>query len=211
MDGDFANLKEISKISKENDCILIVDDAHGDFIVGNNILKNYSGTPSYFNIDKEVDVHVSSLSKALGCFGGYVSSSNLICKYMINKSRPFIFTSALPIFLCEIANTALVNVKKGIYQKKLYDNIDFFHKIIEEYQISNVNKIRFSPIIPIIIGSEKKTMEISLELLKKGFHVQAIRYPTVNKNQARLRISLSAEHKKYQIYNLINTLNKILK
>ncbi len=211
MDGDFSNLKELSKISKENDCILIVDDAHGDFIVGNNILKNYSGTPSFFNISKEVDVHISSLSKGLGCYGGYVSSSTLICKYLVNKSRPFIFTSALPDFLCELANKALAIVKKGTRQKKLYDNIDFFHKIIEEYKIPNVKKIRFSPIIPIIIGSEKKAMGISMELLKKGFHVQAIRYPTVDKNKARLRISLSAEHKKHQIHNLLDTLNRILK
>jgi glycine C-acetyltransferase len=211
MDGDFSNLKEISKISKENDCILIVDDAHGDFVVGNNILKNYSGTPSFFNISKDVDIHISSLSKGLGCFGGYVSSSKLISKYLINKSRPFIFTSALPDFLCEIANTALTSVKKGTFQKKLYDNIDFFHKLIEESKIMNVKKIRFSPIIPIIIGHEKKTMNISMKLLKKGFHVQAIRYPTVNKNQARLRVSLSAEHQKHQIYSLLITLSAILK
>ena len=211
MDGDFSNLKEISKISKKNDCILIVDDAHGDFIVGDNILKNYSGTPSFFNISKDVDIHISSLSKGLGCFGGYVSSSKLICKYLINKSRPFIFTSAIPDFLCGIANIALTKVKDDIYQKKLYDNIDYFHKITEENNIMNVKKTRFSPIIPIVIGHEKKTMDISRKLLKKGFYVQAIRYPTVDKNQARLRVSLSAEHQKHQIYDLLFALNSILK
>jgi glycine C-acetyltransferase len=211
MDGDFSNLKEISKISKENNCILIVDDAHGDFIVGNNSNKNYSGTPTFFNINQEVDINISSLSKGLGCFGGYVSSSNLICKYIINKSRPFIFTSALPDFLCEIAHFSLKMVKKEKYQTKLYSNIEYFHKILEEYSFFGVKKISFSPIIPIIIGSEKKAMEISLNLLKKGFFVQAIRYPTVKKNQARLRVSLSAEHKKSQIINLIDTLNKITK
>jgi glycine C-acetyltransferase len=211
MDGDFSSLKELSKISKENDCILIVDDAHGDFIVGNDILKDYSGTPSFFNISREVDVHISSLSKGLGCYGGYVSSSRLICKYLVNKSRPFIFTSALPDFLCELANTALSIVKTGARQKKLYDNIDFFHKIMEECDIPNVKVIRFSPIIPILIGSEKKAMDISLKLLKKGFHVQAIRYPTVDINKSRLRISLSADHKKNQIQSLLDTLNKLIR
>lgn len=211
MDGDFSNLKELSKISKENNCILIVDDAHGDFIVGNRNKKDYSGTPAFFNINREVDVHISSLSKGLGCFGGYISSSNLICKYIINKSRPFIFTSALPDFLCEIADMSLKIVKNGKYQKKLYNNIDFFYKILGEFKFFNVNKINFSPIIPIIIGSEKKALDISRELLKKGFFIQAIRYPTVEKGQARLRVSISAEHEKHQIYNLINTLNKIIK
>jgi len=209
MDGDFSNLKEISKISKENNCILIVDDAHGDFIVGNSNQKNYSGTPAFFNINPEVDIHISSLSKGLGCFGGYVSSSKLICKYLINKSRPFIFTSALPDFLCEIANLSLNLVKNGKYQKKLYENIDFFYEALEEYEDFNVKKNSFSPIIPIIIGSEKKCLEISQKLLKKGFFVQAIRYPTVKRGQARLRVSLSTEHDKHQIMNLIDILHKL--
>jgi glycine C-acetyltransferase len=211
MDGDFSNLKELTKISKENNCILLVDDAHGDFVVGNNSKRNYSGTPAFFNVDQEVDIHISSLSKGLGCFGGYISTSNLICNYIINKSRPFIFTSALPELLCDIANISLKIVKKGKYQNKLYSNIDYFHKILEEYSFSSTKKISFSPIIPILIGSEKKAMEISLKLLKKGFFIQAIRYPTVKKNQARLRVSISAEHKKSQIKNLIETLDKIIK
>jgi glycine C-acetyltransferase len=211
MDGDFSNLKELTKISKENNCILLVDDAHGDFVVGNNSKRNYSGTPAFFNVDQEVDIHISSLSKGLGCFGGYISTSNLICNYIINKSRPFIFTSALPEFLCDIANISLKIVKKGKYQNKLYSNIDYFHKILEEYSFSSTKKISFSPIIPILIGSEKKAMEISLKLLKKGFFIQAIRYPTVKKNKARLRVSISAEHKKSQIKNLIETLDKIIK
>jgi glycine C-acetyltransferase len=211
MDGDFSNLKEISKIAKENECILIVDDAHGDFILGNENKKNYAGTPDYFNVNEQIDIHISSLSKGLGCFGGYVASSELISKYLINKSRPFIFTSALPEFLCELANISLKVSKEGTLQNKLYSNIDYFHKVIDEYPHYEVQKRRFSPIIPIIIGSEKKTIEISRRLLKEGFFIQAIRYPTVKKNKARLRVSISAEHKKKQIRNLIHSLNKITK
>jgi glycine C-acetyltransferase len=211
MDGDFSNLKEISKIARENECILIVDDAHGDFILGNENKKNYAGTPDFFNINEQIDIHISSLSKGLGCFGGYVASSELISKYLINKSRPFIFTSALPEFLCELANISLKVSKEGTLQNKLYSNIDYFHKVIGEYPHYEVQKRRFSPIIPIIIGSEKKTIEISRRLLKEGFFIQAIRYPTVKKNNARLRVSISAEHKKKQIRNLIYSLNKITK
>ena len=85
--------------------------------------------------------------------------------------------------MCEIANLSLKIVKEGKYQNKLYSNIDYFHKILEEIFFFNIKKISFSPIIPIMIGDEKKAMEISLKLLKKGFFVQAIRYPTVKKNQ----------------------------
>jgi glycine C-acetyltransferase len=211
MDGDFSCLKEISKISKENDCILIVDDAHGDFIIGDKDKKIFSGIPSFFDVNSDVDIHISSLSKGLGCFGGYISSSNLICDYIINKSRPFIFTSALPDFLCDIANVSLNIVKEGKLQKKLYKNIDLFYKVLEEYDLNTSKKNKYSPIIPIIIGSEKRAIEISSYLLIKGFFIQAIRYPTVEKNRARLRVSISALHTEKQIIKLIRTLSKIMK
>jgi glycine C-acetyltransferase len=211
MDGDFSSLKEISKIAKQNDCILIVDDAHGDFIIGDKYKKNFSGTPSFFDVNSDVDIHISSLSKGLGCFGGYISSSNIICDYIINKSRPFIFTSALPDFLCDLAHISLNLVTKGNLQKRLYDNIELFYKILEEFGLSSINKNRYSPIIPIILGSEKRAVEISSILLKKGFFIQAIRYPTVEKNIARLRVSISASHTESQIIQLIKTLSKIMK
>jgi glycine C-acetyltransferase len=210
MDGDFSCLNEITKIAKEYDCILIVDDAHGDFIIGDKDKKKFSGTPSFFGVNSDVDIHISSLSKGLGCFGGYISSSDIICDYIINKSRPFIFTSALPDFLCDLASISLNLVNEGKLQKELYKNIDFFYKILEEFGLGSINKNRFSPIIPIILGSEKRAVEISSFLLKKGFFIQAIRYPTVEKNKARLRVSISASHTESQIIQFIKTLSKIM-
>jgi glycine C-acetyltransferase len=210
MDGDFSCLNEITKIAKEYDCILIVDDAHGDFIIGDKDKKKFSGTPSFFGVNSDVDIHISSLSKGLGCFGGYISSSDIICDYIINKSRPFIFTSALPDFLCDLASISLKLVNEGKLQKELYKNIDFFYKILEEFGLGSINKNRFSPIIPIILGSEKRAVAISSILLKKGFFIQAIRYPTVEKNKARLRVSISASHTESQIIQFIKTLSKIM-
>jgi glycine C-acetyltransferase len=210
MDGDMADLREIARISTENNCLLLVDDAHGDFIIGNNNLKDYSGTPSYFGVNKGVDIHISSLSKGLGCFGGYVSCSKLVREYLINKSRPFIFTSALPDYLAEIALMALQLAKEGILQTKLYRNIDYFHKIAKEQKIKT-RKIEKSPIIPLLIGSEKKALEVSKKLLRQHFFVQAIRYPTVKKNEARLRISLNSDHTLDQIHELLNYIAKFLK
>jgi glycine C-acetyltransferase len=210
MDGDMADLTEIARISTENNCLLIVDDSHGDFIVGNNKLKDYRGTPSYFGVNKGVDIHISSLSKGLGCFGGYVSCSKWVREYLINKSRTFIFTSALPDYLAEIAMVSMQLAKEGILQDKLYKNIDYLHKIANEQKISS-RKIEFSPIIPILIGSEKKAIDISKKLLRQYFFVQAIRYPTVKRNQARLRISLNSNHSQDQIYELLNHVAKFLK
>jgi glycine C-acetyltransferase len=210
MDGDMADLREIARISTENNCLLLVDDAHGDFIIGNNNLKDYGGTPSYFGVNNGVDIHISSLSKGLGCFGGYVSCSKLVREYLINKSRPFIFTSALPDYLAEIALMALQLAKEGILQTKLYRNIEYFHKIAKEQKIKT-RKIEKSPIIPLLIGSEKKALEVSKKLLRQHFFVQAIRYPTVKKNEARLRISLNSDHTQDQIYELLNYIAKFLK
>ncbi len=210
MDGDMADLTEIAQISNENNCLLIVDDSHGDFIIGNNKLKDYGGTPSYFDVNKAVDIHISSLSKGLGCFGGYVSCSRLVREYLINKSRPFIFTSALPDYLAEISVMSMQLAKRGNLQTKLYRNIEYFHKIADEQKI-NSRKIEKSPIIPLLIGSEKKALEISKNLLRQHFFVQAIRYPTVKRNEARLRISLNTNHSQEQIYELLNQIVKFLR
>ncbi|MDQ4074586.1 MAG: pyridoxal phosphate-dependent aminotransferase family protein [Thermoproteota archaeon] len=211
MDGDYSNLKEISQVSKDNNCMLILDDAHGDFVIGDEQSKNYSGIPSFFGKEKDVDIHISSLSKGLGAFGGYLASSDLLCEFFINRSRPFIFTSALPDFLCDLASLSIDVAKQGTCQQQLYSNIDHFYKILNEYKIFDIDKLRYSPIIPIITGSEKKTLNISMDLMKRGFYVQAIRYPTVKKDKARLRISLSANHTHQQIENMLSEFIKIYK
>ena len=210
MDGDMADLTEIARISDENNCVLVVDDSHGDFIIGSNDIKDYSGTPSYFGVNRAVDIHISSLSKGLGCFGGYVSCSKLIRDYLINRSRPFIFTSALPDSLAEIALKALEFAKRGDVQTNLYKNIEYFHKIASEQNI-DIRKIEKSPIIPVLIGDEKKALEVSKRLLRKHFFVHAIRYHTVKLNEARLRISLNANHNQEEIYSLIENIAKLLK
>ncbi len=92
MDGDFSALKQITEIAEKNNAITIVDDAHGDFVVGND----GKGTPNYFKVSKKIDLYISSLSKGLGSFGGYVASQNNIIDLCINKSKSFIYTSALP-------------------------------------------------------------------------------------------------------------------
>jgi glycine C-acetyltransferase len=210
MNGDMADLTEIVRISNKNNCLLIVDDSHGDFIIGNNKLKDYSGTPSYFGVNKSVDIHVSSLSKGLGCFGGYVSCSKLVREYLINKSRSFIFTSALPDYLAEIAIMSIQLANRGDLQPKLYRNIDYFYKIANEQKII-IRKVEKSPIIPLLIGSEKKALEISKKLLRQNFFVQAIRYPTVNRKEARLRISLNTNHTREQICELLNRIAKLVR
>ena len=203
MDGDMARLDLLTELAKKHDSILIVDDAHSDFVFGN--FGNYGGIPEHFGVENDVDIHISSLSKGLGCFGGYVASSNLIRDLLINKSRQFIYTSAIPEHLCVAAITAVSILKKNKnIQKKFFIRIKWF--------INQLNQLGFnigttsSHIIPIIIGDEKVTFDFSKELFKKGIFIQAIRYPTVSLGKARLRISLNMSiqqsHLNYVIYCL---------
>jgi len=191
MDGDMAKLEEICSIAKDYDAITIVDDAHGDFIFG----SGFSGVPAMFEVD--VDIQISSMSKGLGCFGGYVASTTPIRELLINNSRQFIYTSALPDHLCAAAIAAIPLAKKGGLQKKLQRNIDYFSKTMKKLGFTLGSSA--SQIIPVMIGEEKLTMELSKELLRLGVFAQAIRYPTVRKGSARLRTSLTSMHTKKHI------------
>ena len=206
MDGDMARLDLLSELAKKHDSILIVDDAHSDFVFGN--FGNYGGIPEHFGVENDVDIHISSLSKGLGCFGGYVASSNLIRDLLINKSRQFIYTSAIPEHLCVAAITAVSILKKNKnIQKKFFIRIKWF--------INQLNQLGFnigttsSHIIPIIIGDEKVTFNFSKELFKKGIFIQAIRYPTVSLGKARLRISLNMSIQQSHLNYVINCLDKL--
>jgi glycine C-acetyltransferase len=206
MDGDMARLDLLTELAKKHDSILIVDDAHSDFVFGN--FGNYGGVPEHFGVENDVDLHISSLSKGLGCFGGYVASSNLIRDLLINKSRQFIYTSAIPEHLCVAAITAISILKKNKnIQKKFFIRIKWF--------INQLNQLGFnigttsSHIIPIIIGDEKVTFNFSKELFKKGIFIQAIRYPTVSLGKARLRISLNMSIPQSHLNYVINCLDKL--
>ncbi len=184
MDGDFSKLKEITEIAEKSKAITILDDAHGDFVVG----IDGKGTPNYFNVTKKIDLYISSLSKGLGSFGGYVSSQSNVIDLCINKSKSFIYTSALPSFLVEYSLKRFESNREK-QRKKLENNTNLLSKGLRQigYQIDSKTHI-----IPIIVGKEKTAMDFGEFLFEKGVFVQPIRYPTVPKNKARLRISVTA-------------------
>ena len=184
MDGDVSSLKEITEISQKSNSITIVDDAHGDFVIG----KEGKGTPEYFNVAKKIDLYISSLSKGLGSFGGYVASQNNVIDLCINKSKSFIYTSALPSFLVQ-HSIKRIESDRETQKKKLENNVEKLARGLRTigYEIKSNTQI-----IPIILGSEKLAMDFGKFLSANGIFAQPIRYPTVPKNQARLRISVTA-------------------
>ncbi|MFQ5496995.1 MAG: aminotransferase class I/II-fold pyridoxal phosphate-dependent enzyme [Nitrosopumilus sp.] len=200
MDGDFSLLKQITELSEKQNAITIVDDAHGDFVIG----KDGKGTPNYFNVTKKIDLYISSLSKGLGSFGGYVASQNNVIDLCINKSKSFIYTSALPSFLIEYSIKRF-EFNREKQKKKLEDNTKHIVKGLKQIGFEINSKTH---IIPIIIGNEKNAMRFGKFLFNNGIFAQPIRYPTVPKNQARLRISVTAWLSKREIERALEVFEK---
>jgi len=199
MDGDYVNLNQISEVAQKTDSIIILDDAHGDFTVG----KDGKGTPNHFGV-KNVDVYISSMSKGLGSFGGYVASTSPVIDLCINKARAFIYTSALPSFLVELSLSRLKQNRKKS-QQKLEQNVLQLSSGLRQIGYDIKSKTH---IIPIILGNEKKTLEFGKFMYNNGIFAQPIRYPTVPKNSARLRISVTAWLSKTQIDNALSVFEK---
>ena len=200
MDGDWSKLNEITEIAEKKGLITILDDAHGDFILG----KDGKGTGEFFNVQKRIDVYISSLSKGLGSFGGYASGRKDLIDLCINTSKTFIYTSALPSSINQYSLKRF-NSNREVYRKKLWKKINQFHNRLNEIGFSTTST---SQIIPIIIGNEKKVVEFSRFLMTKGIFAQAIRYPTVKKNRARIRVSISGWLSEKEIELAIQILEK---
>ncbi len=198
MDGDFADLKNIVQVAENKNAIIVLDDAHGDFTVG----KDGKGTPNHFGVSKKIDLYISSLSKGLGSFGGYVASQKNIIDLLINKSKSFIYTSALPSFLVEHSLDKF-NSNREKQRKKLWKIVDRLSSGLKQIGY-NINSN--SHIIPIIIGKEKNALEFGEFLFQNGIFAQPIRYPTVPQNKARIRISVTAWLSKNQIDDSLEVL-----
>jgi len=201
MDGDIGKLSELQTIAAHHDAITIIDDAHGDFIFG----PAFSGASA--ELGANFDIHISSMSKALGCFGGYVATTLPIRELLINTSRQFIYTSALPEHLCAAAITAIPIAKKGHLQKRLRANIVYFSSALKRLGFEIGNPV--SQIIPLIVGKEAQAVDFSNQLLNEGIFAQAIRYPTVKKGQARLRISLNALHRREHLDSAVGAFERV--
>ncbi len=196
MDGDFANLKEITEFAERKNIITVLDDAHGDFTVG----QDGKGSANYFNVSKKIDLYISSLSKGLGSFGGYVASQKNVVDLCINKSKSFIYTSALPSVFVEYSIKRFDSNREK-FRKKLGKNVHAISSGLKKigYKIDSKTHI-----IPIIIGREKTTLNFGKYIFDKGIYAQPIRFPTVPKNKARIRLSVTSWLTKKQIESVLD-------
>ncbi|KAG9452945.1 hypothetical protein H6P81_005849 [Aristolochia fimbriata] len=195
MDGDFAPMVELVNLRKKHGFLLVVDDAHGTFVCG----KSGGGVAELFECEEYVDISVGTLSKAAGCHGGFIACSKKWKQVLQSRGRSFIFSTALPVIIAAAAYAALTVARKEKWRRKaLWNRVREF---------SNLTKIRISsPIISLIVGDEETALQASRHMLKSGFHVTAIRPPTVPPNSCRLRVTLSAAHTSDDIKKLKDAL-----
>jgi 8-amino-7-oxononanoate synthase len=205
MDGDLADLKELVRLKKRYGALLVADDAHGTGVLG----AHGRGAAEKEGLSQKIDIIMGTLSKALGGLGGFVASDKVMTDTLVNFARPFIFATALPPVLCEAAREALCVVEEEpLLRKRLWDNIRQVHQGLAGLGLS-IGKSG-SAILPVMIGDEGKAMKIFEKLLARGVFIPAVRYPTVPKGKARLRVTVSAAHTRQDIAKLIAAFTKIM-
>ncbi len=189
MEGDVAPLPEIANVAEKYEAITMVDDAHGEGVLG----RSGRGIVDHFNLHGIIDIEVGTMSKAFGVVGGYIAGTKRLTDYLAQKGRPFLFSSAVTaadVAACIAAVDTLI--ASDALVRQLWDNTSFFQKKMKQTGF-NLGRTE-TPITPIMIGDAKKASDFSKMLFKEGIFAQAIGYPTVPMGKARIRVMLSAAH-----------------
>ena len=208
MDGDVADVPGLLRLCRKYDAYLYIDDAHGYGILGKNgqgILGHFKGIEK-----KDFDriIYLLTFGKSMGLSGSVLCSKKIIGDYMMQKAKPYIYTTAQNPSISLAALTSLEIIKnKQILRTHLNKLIKTFREQIDKKELLG-NSI--TPIQPIILKDEKKVLAISKKLMHMGYYVSSIRPPTVEKNTSRLRISLSALHSLKDVLGLTQAINSLI-
>ena len=208
MDGDIAPLRQLVELKKRFDALLLLDEAHAIGVIG----PNGRGLAAEENVNDDVDVQMGTLSKALGVSGGYICGSRSLIEWLINRARSFIFSTAPPPALAGAALAAIDFLASPEGEKRrelLWQKIKMLREQLAPKSPSDQNNSLPSAIFPWIVGDERAAINLSAALMNEGFFVPAVRYPTVAKGSARLRITVTASHEQAQIEALGEALRRL--
>jgi glycine C-acetyltransferase len=200
-DGDIAPLPGILNLAERFNAMVYVDDAHGTGVLG----ASGGGVLEHFKLSSERLIYMATLSKAFGTIGGYIAANGLITEILRMTSAAYGFTATLPPDQAMVISTAFdVVADEPERRQRLWDNQRYFVKRMASlnYRLLSTE----TPIVPIWIGDEAKTEQLALAIRKEGIHVDAIRFPAVSINSARLRIQLNAGHRREDIDRLVEIL-----
>ncbi len=196
MDGDVAPLREIAAAAHEHGAMLMVDDAHGEGVLG----RGGRGIVDHFGLHGQVDVEVGTLSKAFGVVGGVVAGPPPLVEWLRQRGRPFLFSSAMtiPDTAACIAAVDLLEASTELVDR-LWENARFFKAEMQRLGFDTGRST--TPITPIMLGEAPLAQEFSRQLFEAGVFAMAIGYPTVPKGKARIRVMISAAHSRADLEN----------
>ena len=205
MDGDISCLEDIVDLSQKHSALLIVDEAHGFGVFG----ERCTGIIEEKKLQGKVDLIMATFGKACGVMGSFVAGDSLLIEHLINHARPFIFSTALNPFTVGAAREAIKIIQKERPGKRLIEISNNFREELKKSKISYGSSS--SHIIPIITGSNERSLELKEFLFQKGFFCQAIRPPTVLPGTARIRLSLNLLIKEEDLKLLLDSIKEFFK
>jgi len=206
MDGDIAPLPEMVFLSEKYNAILMVDDAHAVGVLG----EGGKGTAEHFGLEGRVPIQMGTLGKALGSFGAYAAGSRDLINLLINRSRSFMYSTALPPSVCAASIAAIDIVEHDtLLKKRVWKNRD---RLVSGLIGLGVNcGSSESAIIPVVIGDTEKALNAGNRLFEYGIFASAIRPPTVAEGSARMRITVTAAHRDDDIDSVLDALDRCKK
>lgn len=204
MDGDIAPLDEIYEVSKKFEIILMVDDAHGEGVLG----RGGRGIVDHYHLHGKVDVEVGTLSKAFGVVGGVVAGNPLVVEWLRQRGRPFLFSSAMtaPDTAACLAGLNILESSTELVDK-LWENTRFFKSEMKNSGFDIGNSV--TPITPVMLGEAALAQEFSKSLFEHGVFAMAIGFPTVPRGKARIRVMISAAHQKSDLEQGLEIFRKV--
>jgi glycine C-acetyltransferase len=204
MDGEIAPLPQIVEVAAQHEALVMVDDAHGEGVLG----LGGRGISHHFGLLGQVDVEVGTLSKAFGVIGGYVAGRQVLIDYLRQRARPYLFssaTTAADVAAC-LAAVALLHESQDKVEQ-LWENTHFFQERMRALGF-NLGHTQ-TPITPVIIGDAPRAKILSAQLFNAGVFVQAVTFPTVPRGTARLRVMLSAAHSREDLVFALETFARL--
>jgi len=208
MDGDRAPLRELIELKKRFDALVMLDEAHAVGVIG----ANGRGLAAAENLNEDVDVQMGTLSKALGASGGYICGSRNLIEWLINRARSFIYSTAPAPGIAAAALAAVNFLFSADGEERrllLWKKINLLRELLPVNAINTKGSNASSAIFPWIVGDEQAALDLSSALQNEGFLVPAIRYPTVAKGSARLRVTVTASHEEDQLRSLCKAIRRL--
>jgi glycine C-acetyltransferase len=204
MDGDLAPLPGIVEAAEEYGAMVMVDDAHGEGVLG----SHGRGIVDHYGLHGRVDIEAGTMSKAFGVVGGYIAGSSDIVEYLRQRARPFLFSSAATppdVAACIAAVDILQETDAPV--KKLWENAGYFKSEMQRLGFDTGHSE--TPITPVMLGDEKTTWDFSKRLFDEDIFATAIAFPTVPKGKARIRVMISAAHSRQDLDLALEKFTKV--